>query len=482
MQIVRYPTHLSIITAIALFPVAPSLAQTSPKPSPPNGTSNTTVPSPLNPSSNPLELPTKPDEVRLQETQSITLQQALDLAQRNNRELQVAVLTQQRSQAALKKAQAAQFPTLGIEGDLATERSATERLIDLKLGDTNTSPGIAYLGGAVGVNYNLFTSGKRSALIQAAKAQVNNDALDVERIRSQTYLNVTNAYYDLQEAGQQVRIAQTALGIAQQSLRDAEVLALNGSGAQFDVVRAQVQVGNAEQDLVQAANQQDIARRQLVQLLSLSEVAEVSAADPVTLAGQWSLSLEESIVLAYKNRVELQQQTIQQRISQQQRRAVLAETKPQVSLFANYQVVQGLDPQNLRDGYAAGAKLKWDFFDGGAAKAAAAQEEKNIAIAQTRFAETRNQIRFQVEQAYKNLQANARSIQTAQLNLRQAQQALEISRARFLAGVGTQLERATAQREVTQADVNRVRAILNYNRALAALQQATFRNSPLTAR
>ena len=210
-----------------------------------------------------------------------------------------------------------------------------------------------------------------------------------------------------------------------------------------------------------------------MQLLSLSEVVDVRASDPVQQAGAWTLSLEDSIVLAYKNRVELQQQLAQRSIAQQQRRIALAEVRPQISLFANYQVLDDLNDEfGIKDGYAAGARLRWNFFNAGAARYGAAQEDTNRTIAETRFAQTRNQVRFQVEQSYKNLQANARSIQTAFAALQQAQQGLDIGRTRFQAGVGTQLDVIAAENDLTRAEVNRLRAILNYNRALAALQRA----------
>jgi outer membrane protein TolC len=297
--------------------------------------------------------------------------------------------------------------------------------------------------------------------------------LEVERLNEQTRLDVTNTYYDLQEADEQVRISQAAVNNAQKSLQDAIALEEGGIVAQFDIVRARVQLGNAEQELIDAQSQQDIARRRLVELLSLSETVDVSAADPVRQAGEWELSLEESIVLAYKNRVELQQQLAQRRIAEQQRRVALAEARPQISLFANYQVLDDLsDEFDLQDGYAAGARLRWNFFDAGAARFAAAQERNNRAIAETRFAQTRNQVRFQVEQGYKNLQANARSIQTASAALQQAQLGLETARVRFQGGVGTQLDVISAENDLTRAQVNRLNAILNYNRALATLQRA----------
>ncbi|MBE9020264.1 TolC family protein, partial [Chroococcidiopsidales cyanobacterium LEGE 13417] len=48
------------------------------------------LPDSLNPSPNPLDLPTSPEQVRSQQAQPITLQQAIALARKNNRDLQIA--------------------------------------------------------------------------------------------------------------------------------------------------------------------------------------------------------------------------------------------------------------------------------------------------------------------------------------------------------------------------------------------------------
>lgn len=450
-------------------------AQQSPKPSSIQPTPQ--IPATLNPDANLLQLPTQPAEVQLQPTQPITLQQAIALAERNNRELQVAELTLKRSQAGLRQARAALYPTLSGEAELAYERNAKDRLNDLKYKNEDAQP-TGVLGGTVELSYDLFTSGRRPAQLRAAEQQVRVAQLEVDRVRLQTRLEVTNAYYDLQQADEQVRIAQAGVKNVQRLLSDAQALEEGGLGTKFDIVRTRVQLGNAEQELIDAQVQQEIARRQLVSLLSLSEMADVSAADPVEVAGDWKLSLEDSILLAYKNRVEFQQQLAQREIAQQQRRAAIAGYLPQVSLFANYQVVNEFnEPFGALQGYALGGRLRWNFFDGGAALAAADQENQNQAIAATRFAQSRNQIRLQVEQAYKNLKANSRSIQTATAALKEAREALDIAQFRFQSGVGTQLDVITAQTDLIRAESNRLRAVLSYNRALAALQRATS-NSP----
>lgn len=439
------------------------------------GNQETPVPEEFNPSANPLLFPTQTEEVQIQRTQPITLQQALELARRNNRELEVGKLTLERAQSALQEALAAEFPTAGVVADFSRSDSAQSELSNARqaqiLGDQDTVS--RSFNGAVQLSYDLYTAGRRSATIRAAEKQVRFQELDLERLSEQLRLNVTRAYYDLQQADAQVEISQAAVTDAARSLRDAQLLEQAGLGTQFDVLQAQVSLAGANQDLTRAISQQRISRRQIVRLLSLAQPVEVSAADPIETAGDWELSLEQSIILAYKNRAELEQQLVQRDISEQQRRIALAAVRPQATLSASYNILGVLDDDfGPADGFTLGARLQWNFFDGGAARARAQQERTNIAIAETRFADQRNQVRFDVEQAFFDLNANKENIQTATFALTQAQESLRLARLRFGAGVGTQADVITQQTELTRARGRRLTAILDYNRALAALQRA----------
>ncbi|HCF30402.1 MAG TPA: transporter [Cyanobacteria bacterium UBA11049] len=446
-------------------------------------TSNRTAsaPSYLNPSSNPLQFPTKPEEVRLQGNQPITLGQALELARRNNRELQTALLTLERSQQAVREAQAALLPDATLTTNLARSgqnglfgepRPQTPQLQQLGI-DTNQNGDTTNFSATAQLTYDLYTSGSRQSAIRAAEEQQRSDELDVERLSEEIRLNVSTEYFDLQQADEQVRINQAAVRNAQASLRDALAQERAGVGTRFDVLRAQVNLANAEQDLTNSISQQRIARRRLAVRLSLSQAVDISAADPVQLAGLWNQTLENSIVLAYQNRPELQQQLAQRNASEQRRRQALATLGPQVSLVGSYGLQDEFsDAENTRDNYSLGVRASLNLFDGGAARARAAQQRANIRIAETQFAEQRNQIRFQVEQAYSNLQANLDNVQTSSAALNQAREALRLARLRFQAGVGTQTDVIAAENDLTRAEGNRVTAILDYNRSLVQLQRS----------
>jgi outer membrane protein TolC len=435
------------------------------------------VPENLIPNSNPLQFPTKPEEVTFQGNQPITLAQALELARRNNHDLQVSILQLERSRAAVREAQAALLPTLGISSDITRSQSASGQLTDelsTQQGQiSNTGVPSTVFNGQAQLTYNLYTSGNRQATIRQAEEQERSDELAVETQYETIRLNVATDYYNLQQADEQVRISQSAVQNSAASLRDAEALERAGVGTRFDVLRSQVTLANSQQNLTNAISQQQIARRQLATRISLPQSVNISAADPVQLAGLWNQTLEQTIVLAFQNRSELQQQLAQRNISEQQRRQALSALGPQVSLVASYSLLdQFNDNVSVTDGYSLGVRATLNLYDGGAARARASQARANIAIAETQFAEQRNQIRFQVEQAYSNQQSSLENVQTANTALEQAREALRLARLRFQAGVGTQTDVINSENDLTQAEGNRVTAILGYNRALAQLQRS----------
>ncbi|MEQ9360050.1 MAG: TolC family protein [Coleofasciculus chthonoplastes F3-SA18-01] len=422
----------------------------------------------LNPSANPLLFPTETEEVQVQTTQPITLEQAIELARRNNQQLQIARFQLERAEFALQEGLAAEFPSISAIAEFV--RTESEQQLQFQGSQTFTSTNFDT---RLELNYAAYTAGRRPAAIQAAEQQVRFQQLGLESILADLRLNVTRTYYNLQQADAEVEISQAAVNDAARSLRDAQLLEQAGLGTRFEVLQAQVELANNNQALTNAISQQRIARRQIAQLLSLDQQVGISAADPINVAGDWELSLEESIILALKNRAELEQQLAQRNIDEQQQRIALAANKPQVNLFAQYNISAQLDDSDgPTDGLTLGARLQWDFFDGGAAKARARQAEADVAIAESNFASERDQIRLEVEQAFFQLKASQENIQTASFALEQAQESLRLARLRFGAGVGTQTDVINQQTALTRSRVNLLTAILDYNRALATLQRA----------
>ena len=424
----------------------------------------------LNPVPNPLLVPTRADQVRLRGVQPITLQQALDLAERNNLTYRNFQFRLSSSLAQLRAAQSSLYPTLSLQSTFA--QSGSIGTVTTGFGAPTTTLNQTF-NASLGLNYQLFTFGRREALIRASEQQFRQDQLQLEITREQLRLDVTNAYYDLQSADSNVQIQQAAVRNAEASLRDTLALERAGIGTRFDVLQAQGQLANFQIQLTTAQGQQRVSRRRLAQLLDVPPTIDLASGEPVAIAGTWTMSLEDSIILAFQNRAELPQAIAAREQAIQQRRAALAQLYPTLSLNAQYQVVNDfLAVTGPNNSYQLAAVINWNIFNGFQAQAQAAQAEAGIGLAETAFATARNQIRNDVETAYINLQTNQTNVATSRISVENAQAQLRLARLRFQAGVGTQTDVINAENQLTASQGNLITAILNYNRALASLQRA----------
>jgi outer membrane factor, OMF family len=477
-QVVTAQTHSAKDLVETPRFTSPNLSQI-PGQSSPDSPANTDSKAPnyLNPSGNPLLFPTSPDEVNIRVVQAITLNQAIELAIRNNKDIQTARTDLEIARAQLTEQQAALLPTGTASTSLTQDQSAVARRQN-ELSRQEGLPGNAAIdstnfSGNVQITYGVYTGGQRAAQIRRAETEVRRRQLEVERVSEETRFNATDAYYQLQRRDAQVAIAQASIEDASQSLRDAQLLEQAGLGTRFAVLQAEVDLANANQDLTRAIADQRIARRTLAQILSIGQHVELTAADEIREAGTWGYTLDDTIVLAYKNRAELEQQLLAREISEQERAIAISDVIPKVDLFGEFNFIDNLtDSASLATGHSAGARVTWTFFDGGRAFARARQAERGIDRADTEFARRRDEIRRQVEEGYYNLVANQENIRTSELGIRSATESLRLARLRFQAGVGTQTDVINSQRDLTDARSRYLQAIVDYNRSLNSLQRA----------
>lgn len=450
----------------------------------------------LNPSGNPLSFPTAPEEVKVDAQKPITLEQALELSLNNNKEIEEARIQVEQAEAALREQKADLYPTLDLTSGLSYGSdlfldSVTEQRIDQEVEDAQANnPGISEeqirqdvenqftdansasfdFQGGLGINYDIYNGGRRGANIRTAEKQLRSTELDLERVVEEARFETSRDYYELQNRDAQVEIQQAAVQDASQTLKDAQLLQQAGLGTKFEVLQAEVELSQAQQDLTTAISNQNIARRQLAETLSVSHSTDLATADTIQEAGVWGLELPETIVQAFKNRAELEQSLLQREISQEQRTVALSQARPNLSASAEYNLNDDFeDDFDTTDQYQLGLNLQWRLFDGGAARAGAEQAEKDQEIAETQFANLRNQIRFAVEQAYFQLRSNKNNIATNTKGVRLAEESLRLARLRFQSGVGTQTEVIDAQTALTRARGDRLSSIIEYNQSYADL-------------
>jgi len=423
-----------------------------------------------------LVVPTTPSQVKLERTKPVTLEEVLELAEKTNSDWIQARIAIDKARAALQAAEAGRSPTVSGTVQYSYSDSAQSRLNIINNGNNNFTSNKTTsnpLTGTLGINYNIFDSGVNDATIAAAENNLRIAESNLNQARQVVRLSIVTAYYNLQNADETIRIQRQAVKNSEKSLQDTQARERAGVGTKFDVLQSEVSLANARQDLLNAEAAQLVARRELARQLNYPPTVEITAADKIAPVAEWKLPLEESILLAVRNRAELDTQKLQREVARNNANAALARLGPQVSLFANVNTASEFTSgSGIGTGYQIGATLNWTLYDGGKTAAQVDQFKADQATAESKFEQAARQARFDVESAYINQRSRFQQIETATKAVKQAEEALRLARLRLDAGVGTQLEVLTAESDFTRADVNRVQAIIGYNQARANLERA----------
>ncbi len=420
-----------------------------------------------------LVVPTTPSQVRLDITKPVTLAEILELVERTNSDAIRARIAIDRARAVLQESEAGRSPTVTGTVQYNYTDSAQIRLNSINnntpLGKTTSNP----LNATIGVDYNIFDSGSKEAAVRIAENNLRIAEADLSRIRQNIRLGIVTAYYNLQNTDETIRIQRKAVENSERSLKDTKARERAGVGTKFDVLQSEVQLANSKQDLLNAEAAQLVARRELSRQLNYPSIVEITAADKIAPVTEWKLPVEETILLAVRNRAELDIRKLEREVARDRANNSLAKIGPQINLFGNFNTASEFTSGGgIGVGYQVGATLNWNLFDGGKADAQVNQFKADQAIAEARFEQDARQARFDVEESYINQRSRLKQIDTATKAVQQAEEALRLARLRLDAGVGTQLEVITAEAALTTADVNRVQAIIGYNQSRANLERA----------
>jgi len=149
--------------------------------------------------------------------------------------------------------------------------------------------------------------------------------------------------------------------------------------------------------------------------------------------------------------------------------------RPHVRAFSGYEVYSERDPevgQEFNYGGVVGINATWNIFDGFATKGRMQATRARREAAVTALAAARRAVASEVRSAFFDLQQADRVLETETSNVQAADEALDIAKSNFAAGLGTQLDILQAASDVTRTRTTRLSAIYLHNVALARLTHA----------
>jgi len=211
--------------------------------------------------------------------QSLTLKEALKLAQEHNPDVRQAELAVQGAQANVTIAGAAPNPVLTLQSfNINPNAGVGAGSLRSKTVDS-----------AVRVDQLIERGGKRALRVENADLLASASAGDARDTRRQVGLLVAQAYYDLMAANERLAILRETAQLFDQTVAAAQKRRKAGDLAGADVARAQVDAGRAHSDALQAESDLYQARQTLAWLTGQNaNAATLQAADgwPAAQASQ----------------------------------------------------------------------------------------------------------------------------------------------------------------------------------------------------
>jgi len=329
----------------------------------------------------------------------------------------------------------------------------------------------------------------RTPRIKSARAQLTNARNTYANEVRKLQLQVSEAYYQLQQADQLVRIQDANVRNDLVILQDTLDLKQAGLVPRLDVLRRRSIEASNQENLIQALADRAVARRRLAVVLNLPPEINPSASDPIALQARWPLNLEQSLLAAYQDNPELQAILATRDALAQQKQATAAGLLPKLSLFAaggtstsnatisNITIGGGgccgssLLPDSTTNSWdwSIGLTINWLLFDAGTTSGEARALAKREAATMQRYAAQRNDIRLRLEQAFFNHEASLAKLSSARRAVSASLEAFRDVKLRYLSGLSNELLLSNTQDQLINSLINRLTATVNVNITYAQL-------------
>ncbi|MBB5016772.1 outer membrane protein TolC [Chitinivorax tropicus] len=400
-----------------------------------------------------------------------TLENAWEIGLRHDRPVQMATQQHAASQEFEAAAESARWPGLQISASYtrlseAPEASASLPQLPLPLPlPSSLSLPLSkdrFQNRHATLTLPLYTSGRISHAIEAARASVEVAAADLRRTRQDSKLAIAKAYLNVLRAQQLALVANQHLSSLLTHQHDVQAFFAQGLVAKADTLAVTVAVADAQQRQIQASNAVDLAsaayNRQLQRPL----------ATPVTLAETQfqpeHTELAQLQHLAQQQRAELDQLKSGSTAMTAQARAVRSADGPQLALIGGYHHLD--NPYLKQDTFRSlSLGLSWDIFDGGVNRHQAAALQARASALQLQRDEVQSFIELQVREAWQRQQEALQRKQVAQATLAYAEENLKVAKDRYANSLAP-------QSEVLDAETRRAGALGNLHNAHYDEQQA----------
>jgi len=412
--------------------------------------------------------------------ETLNLESCIEIALKRQPSIAAAAGSVEVNASLVEQAKSSYYPQINWSSSYNRVSPASNRNFFTTSGSTGSSGGVISSSGrsgsfdeystGFGLNQLIYDFGKTPSEVKIQKLTLDSSHSDLVNTTDQTILTVKQAYYGVVQAKYNVLVAQDTVKQTSQHLEQAKGFYEVGTHPKFDVIKAEVDLSNAQLNLIRNQNAFKISIVNLNNAMGIPDAPEYSIDENMPFA-RYEVTLEEALTKAYENRPDLKSVVSKRQAAERSIELARTGYYPVLTGSASYSW-SGEKLSSLEHGWDVGAALTFPLFSGFLTKYQVEEAKANLNILKANEESLRQTIFQDVQQAYLTLRAAEEAIPTAKLGVEQSQENLDIANGRYKAGVGNPIEVTDAEVGLANSRTSYIQALYADKVAQAALEKA----------
>lgn len=390
--------------------------------------------------------------------QNYSLQECIDIALENNRNVKQQEIGRQQQEIAYSQARADLLPNLNAS---AGQNFIFGRSIGLDnvYQNTNSSQTNFNIGGDV----TLFDGLRMKHNIDARKADMQASEADLAKIRDDIVMSVSTAFLQALLNRELLQIAENQIETTKANLQRRSELVKSGKMAQGELYELEAQLAKEELNRVQAESNLKLAMLDLAQIMELEKFNnfDITAPPAETLINEATLLRSEAVYeSALVNRPEIR--SMRYRLESNEKELLMAKAQYYPSLAfgvnmgTNYYRMSGRDnspfSSQLRNNMSnsLGFSLRIPIFNRFQIRNNVHSAQLAITNAQLEMEKTKVDLRKRIEQAYYNATGAKSRWDAALKSINASREAYRFAEEKYESGRANSYELFLAKNNLTQ--------------------------------
>jgi outer membrane protein TolC len=292
---------------------------------------------------------------------------------------------------------------------------------------------------------------------------------------------VKTQFYQIVVNRELVKVNEENVHLLEAQLKDQQNRFEAGTVPRFNVLQAEVQLGNQIPLLITAQNNLRISKLTLAKTLGLYFQPRRGENPPLDVVGEMpyfprTINLADAVEMGKERRPFLKQARANVLNQLQQVRATAGQYLPTITTTGGGEWVSSPTNSSWHDiskGWLAIVQGSVPIWDSGAIAGQVIQQRALLSEAKITYDDDVRQVELEIQQAYSILQQNQELVTSQEKNVELAEEALRLAKARLDAGAGVQLDVLNATVQLLTAQSTRLQALFGYNSSLAEFDRAT---------